>query len=196
MSLDLEIQGLLRSHEVRQIDFSMRGMRVTGHGYWQLSNCFSDRPISHRIRVSVRPQLVGGRWGAEYDPVANKIHLRSPDILNTVSGRALVLHECTHAQFDLRGRQTSIRSEEGAAYVAEAIYMIICRSHPDEIAQQVTTDIFNVAEDLYFRARETRRTPEMAAVQINTVRRAIVGLGYTTGHYVSDGINGRIYRGP
>lgn len=52
------------------------GIYVSGHGYWELSNCFSDGFIRHRIRVTVHPALVGPHALAAYDPVDDKIRLR------------------------------------------------------------------------------------------------------------------------
>ncbi len=93
MALDLDIQRLLRTNEVKQINFTMAGIRVSGHGFWELSDCFSDHPIRHRIRVTVRPQLVGPHALASYDPVDDKIHLRSTTVLQTASGRGALVHE-------------------------------------------------------------------------------------------------------
>jgi len=75
MSLDIPIQSLLRSPQVSEINFSMRGIHVTGQGFRELSNCFfldNDPGIRHRIRVTVRPELVPSGAGAQYDPITTK----------------------------------------------------------------------------------------------------------------------------
>ena len=174
----------------------MRGMRVTGYGHLQLSNCFSDQAIANRIRVTVRPQLVGSRYDAVYNSAANKISLRSPNVLQTVSGRAMVVHELTHAQFDLRSRPISILSEEGAAYVAQGLYMLFCNASLEDIDQQVTEEIRDIAVNMRIDSSYPYlRTAEMTADQINTVRRVVHrSFGYRTGQYLSNGIGGLRYR--
>lgn len=196
MSLDLDVQRLLRTNEVKEIDFSMRGIRVSGYGFWELSNCFSDQTMRHRIRVTVRPQLVGPHAEAAYDPVEDKINLRSNAVLQTAVGRGTIVHECTHAQIDLRGIGTPLRSEEGAAYIAEAWYHLACGRRPADIPG-FPADIGAIATDLRARSLLARgASVALTADQINAARRAMVGLGYRTGHYVSNGVRGRRYRGP
>ncbi len=127
MTIDIDIQNLLRSNEVKQINFiisSSPDRRVTGRGFWELANCFSDTTIRHRVRVTVNPAIVGNRASASYTADDNKLHLRSADELATMDGRSAVVHECTHAQFDMRGVDTRIRTEEGAAYIAESWYLL------------------------------------------------------------------------
>lgn len=198
MSLDIEIRDLLRSNEVKQINFIMRGIRISGHGYQALSECFSVAPIAHRIRVTVRPQLVPGRATAQYDPVDDKINLRSPDVLRTVFGRSVVVHECTHAQLDLRGVTTSIRSDESAAYIAETWYRLA--SDDSLVAMRndgIPTDVINVTISLRERANRARGAAvSVRGDEIDLLRRAMARIGYSAGHYLgNDGIRGQIYRG-
>lgn len=198
MSLDLEIRELLRSNEVKQINFIMRGIRISGHGYHALSECFSTAPIAHRIRVTVRPQLVPGRAAARYLPAQDKINLRSPDILDTLLGRGVVLHECTHAQLDLRGLTTSIRSDEGAAFIAECWYRLACGDSMVAMSlDNIPVEVINVTIDLRARANRTRGAAvTVRAAEIDQVRRAIARLGYHSGHYLgNNGIRGYIYHG-
>ncbi|RKX26158.1 MAG: hypothetical protein DRP47_08630 [Candidatus Zixiibacteriota bacterium] len=196
MALDLAVQNLLRTNELKQINFTMAGIRVSGHGYWQLSNCFSDHPIRHRIRITVRANLVGPRAQAVYAPDIDKIHLRSLTVLNTLAGRAAVVHECTHAQLDLRAVHTPIRAEEGAAFIAEAWYYLACGQAAALGASDIPADIANIATDLRNRSSQnTGRPAALTATQINLARAVMRGFGYQNGHYQSDGIRGHRYRG-
>jgi hypothetical protein len=52
--LDLQIQTLLTSNEVKQISFTMAGLRVSGHGYFELSTCFATETRWSR-RTSSHP---------------------------------------------------------------------------------------------------------------------------------------------
>ncbi len=172
----------------------MAGMLVTGHGYWQLSNYFSDGPIPHRVRVLVRPAVVGRRSNAHYD--RDVIRVKSADVLRTLSGRATVVHECTHAQFDLRALHSPIRSEEGAAFIAKAIYMLACNADIQEIDDAVTSEIREIAESVLASYRITRSTVQLTQDEIDIVRRVMVhDFRYRNGHYTNNGISGQIYRG-
>jgi hypothetical protein len=193
MSLDLDIQALLRSAEVQSINFHMRGIIITGHGYRELSNCFSTTPIRHRIRVTVRPILVHSDSEAEYLPDEDKILLRSPLVLQDPFGRGCVVHECTHGQVDLRAVATPIRAEEGAAFIAESWYHLACANDVAIVAPGIPTEIVQIATAL--RARAAGGPAIMTADEINTARRAMANLGYEDGHYLSDGIRGMRLRG-
>lgn len=194
--LDLQIQSLLRSNEVRQISFSMRGIRVTGWGYHEVSNHISDQMIPNRIRITVRPELVSPNAEAEYDPVDDKIHLRSANVLTTYNGRSGVVHECTHAQLDMRATSTPIRNEESAAFIAQAWYLLACRLDTSFIDQMTSTEIRQIAESLRTRSNGMFGAPvELTADEINTARRVIGSFGYGNGHYTSNGIRGFRYRG-
>lgn len=198
MSLDLQIRALLRTNEVKQISFTLRGITVSGHGFHELSKCFSDTTLYRRVRVTIRPELVGPHALASYDPHANKLRLRSGTVLNTAAGRAAVIHECTHAQLDLRGLDTSTRSEEGAAFVAEAWYLLACGLQPDVVYPGFPTEIASIAIELRQRAAHARGgSVALDADQINQARRVMaVSYGYGSGSYDSDGIRGYVYRGP
>jgi hypothetical protein len=194
MSLDLEIQQLLRSSEVQSINFTMAGIIVSGLGYRELSNCFSRTPMRHRIRVTVRPILVSHDADAEYDDVQDKIYLRSATVLQTPHGRGCVVHELTHAQIDLRATATPIRSEEGAAFIAEAWYYLACGRSVADISAEVSSEIAQIAAAARARA-PTGGAVALTADEINTARRAMVARGYGDGHYIADGIRGHRYRG-
>lgn len=194
MSLDIEIQSLLRSNEVKQIDFSFGYMLISGHGFQRLSDCFSDWQIPHKVRVVVRPAIVGRRPLAHYD--RGTIRLKSADVLQTVSGRAVVLHECTHAQCDLRGGNMPQRSAEGAAFIAEAIFRLASGQSLTDIDHEVTAEIREIAESVLGTYRITRHTVELTAEEINIARRVMAqDFWYGNAAYIYNGIGGLIYRG-
>ena len=198
MSLDLEIQALLRSPQVREINFTMRGIRVTGAGFAELATHFSDQTIPQRIRVTVRPELVPPGDDAVYESLEDKINLRSDTVLSSPVGRSVVVHECTHAQLDFRGRTTSVRSEEGAGFIAETWYLLASGMTDAETGLINGSDIRNIAANLRSQAQNTGGIVEVSAEQINTVRRVMASFGYAMSRgrpYVQSGIGGHIYRG-
>ena len=199
MTIDLEVQNLLRSNEVKAIDFTFASLRVTGHGFWELSHRFSDTFMSHRIRVTVRPAIVGRTALAAYDPNDDKLNLRSRDTLSTAAGRGSVVHECTHALMDMRGLQTRIRSEEGAAFIAKAWYLLNANADLYEPGDfNLTGEHVMIAHDLRTRSIRGRgSTVALTGAQVTAVRRSMADIyGYGSGVYTGDGIRGRRFRGP
>ncbi|MEZ5428047.1 MAG: hypothetical protein R2747_17375 [Pyrinomonadaceae bacterium] len=197
MSLDMQIIQLLLGNTVRQINFSLRGLLVTGRGFEELSFCFSDTPIRHRIRILVRPELISRTADAEYHSDTDKLLFRTPAVLQTYVGRATVVHECTHALLDLRSRASSVRSEESAAFIAEAWYLLNCGYDPVDVNNYLTV-FGNIAENLRQQAMTSGggATPiELSVEQINAARAQTGRLGYTSGHYTKNGIRGLRYRG-
>lgn len=197
MALDIQIQNLLRSNDVRDINFRFGGVLVSGHGFWEVSNRISDRPIRSRIRITVRPQLVRANADATYDPVDDKIHLRSNTVMNTAAGQGQVVHECTHAQIDYRSTSASIRSEESAAFIAEAWFLLATRRLAiSSIDWWVSQEIRTIAQNLsqQYHARSQFHVIDVSNNQINIARRAITRMGYGNGHYTSDGIRSRRLR--
>jgi hypothetical protein len=195
MALDLEIQALLRTNQVKEINFSMRGILVTGHGFWELSHHFSDGVMRYRIRATVNPRIVGVHTNARYNADDDRIHLRSPTTLSTPRGRGSVVHECTHAQIDMRARPTPIRSEEGAAFIAQVWYLLACGENVF-VNSSFPAELVTIVETLRQKSLRTSRPIQLSSDQINTVRRIMRDrYRYGTGHYTADGIHGFRYRG-
>ncbi|MEM9501197.1 MAG: hypothetical protein AAF941_05070 [Pseudomonadota bacterium] len=195
--LDLDIQQLLRSADVSQINFQMAGLTVNGQGYRQVSDCLSDRPMRHRLRVTVNPAIVGHQALASYDPEDDKLNVRSSDILGTPQGRAQVVHECTHAQCDLRRRSSAILDEEGAAFVAEGWYLLAIGEDISDPVFNLSTNVQQIVRDVYRRAQQASAGQQVRIIgqQRNNLRGFMRrGYGYGSGHYRSDGIRGQRFR--
>jgi hypothetical protein len=197
MSLDLDIQALLRSPQVQEINFNMRGIRVTGAGFRMLASHFSDNPIPQRIRVTIDPHRLPSHTLAGYFPAEDRIVVRSNMVLSTLFGRQVVIHECTHAQIDHRGRSTAIRSEEGAACIAGAWYMIAAGASEGTIdaAFGHRSSIRLLTNLIRRRSLAAGGIVDVTASEINTVRR-FTRRFYPNRHYTdADGIGGHIDRG-
>jgi hypothetical protein len=77
------------------------------------------RAIDHRrIHVSVATTFPAG-VGALYHPDTNTIE--TPPVIGRVS-EGLLLHECTHAAFDLASSAIPAVDDEAASYVVDALY--------------------------------------------------------------------------
>lgn len=195
MTLDIQIRNLLRSNEVRQINFSLRRLIISGHGFDELSNCFTDTFARYRIRVTVNPRIVPQHAQAQYDQFQDKVNLHSANVLGTNAGRGTVVHECTHALADLRAMSDSVFNNESVAFIAEAWFYLALGLPTSFVESTITSRICAVAQSLRGQAQTGRRVA-MTADEINSARDSVRDdFGYRPGHYTYNGIRGRRYRG-
>ncbi|MBI3466716.1 MAG: hypothetical protein HY000_27190 [Planctomycetes bacterium] len=175
--LDRDIQTLLRSPFVQEINFSVsRGtVIVSGPGFLALSNHLSDDYIPQKLWVRPTPGLIGPRSEAIYNSGQDTLRVRSNTVLHTPFGRGVVVHECTHAQIDLRGMNTPLPSNEAAAYIAEAWYHLACVQDIAAIAPELLAVIVPIATDLRARSKQAGgAVVELTPEQVNQARRAMV----------------------
>jgi hypothetical protein len=118
--LESEIRELLRSDEVKSINFRLEGALLSGAGFHELASCFAERANGRRIRVAINPAHLWPRSLAAYDSREDRLHVRDAGVLSTPGGRAVVLHECAHAQTDMRARPVAERPDEAMARIAMA----------------------------------------------------------------------------
>lgn len=98
---------------------------------------------------------------------------------------------------DLRAVSASIRSEEGAAFIAEAWYWLAQWLSIAPVAPGFPQAIAHIAAEL--RARSLRSggaVVELTQQQINDARLAMARFGVANGHYQSNGARRSIYRDP
>lgn len=181
------IHALLRSPEVRGINFNYRRFQVTGNAFQHLSRRFADRPIPNRIRVTTNPRIVGRRPLARYNQTNDKINVRSETILATGGGRGVFLHECVHALQDWAGGDVMVYIAEGLATVAETWYYLSSGVNIAGLASPPHADIVAVTQEL-------RAAPgaisAMTQPQFQRVRGGLRSMGYRGGRYEFDGLRG------
>lgn len=193
MSLESDIQALLRSPQVREINFRLRGIRVTGTGFAGLANHFSENPIPERIQVFPNSDRVPPQFGAEYFFAEDRIDLGF-DSLSDPIAQGVIVHECTHALNDFRGILTNTRSNESSAYIAQAWFWLAAGMPDDEIDRRLRRNgevIRTIAFDLRYQAQTTGGIVAVSDDQINSAR----GFVRDTGIYGSharryDGLRG------
>ena len=184
MSLDLRIQTFLRSSAVGKINFRFKRLSVTRAGFLALSNHFSNGYVANRIRVTVRPILIHRNSLAEYSAAKDKLLLRSPNAMDTDIGRAVVLHECTHAQMDLRRLHGTVtRTEEAAAHIAEALYLLAVGASTNSLPPAIVSIAAGIETQAATGAIAVVPTSQHAAALA-----AMAHAGYPTGSYNNDGI--------
>lgn len=124
------IHFLTTDPAIAKIDFTFLGRyRITPNGY--------RRDVAGAIfrgDIIIGNHVTGGA-GASYRPETDSLELQAqkpgdPDQFATPSFKAILLHECTHAQLDMqRLGEHPFFEEEAAAYTAEALYTIHAGTH-------------------------------------------------------------------
>jgi hypothetical protein len=195
--LESDIRELLRSSEVRSINFRLEGAIVSGPGFHELANCFTDRPNGRRIRISVNPAHLWPRSLAAYDSRHDRLHVRGGDVLDTPGGRALVVHECTHAQSDMRARTLAVRPDEAMARIAMAWYLLACGENPTAHVPRLQPDFVELARALRSRAQHAIGAPvAMTREEIILARRRVPSSYPNVTDALNNGIQGFRYHGP
>ena len=186
------MEELLLSKRVQQINFDFGSVIVHAIHYRQIAKMFVKKLGDKGIHTVVHPaHLVSEKSDAMYYSGHDTMYFESSRVLNDEDGRAIAIHEATHAVCDYRGRTTAVRSEEGACYLAEALYLL-SKPKGAVTSADVPEPVFDIAADI--RARATRISGPVAlrASEINAIRREMARLGYENGYYNENkGIAGR-----
>ena len=119
MAIKEEIIALLRSAEVSRINFRFNGFAVNNFLYSEVAAAMSG--AQPRVRVVNEPQHMPPGVTASYNPVANVFNFKF-NRLRSADDCALVVHEATHAGFDLRRQRIWAGDDEACAYIAETLY--------------------------------------------------------------------------
>lgn len=110
------------------INFELNGLRVTGLGYGRVRNAVEAGKISCDVGVPQRASLPAGNVAAaQYDPQANQFRFSRESFGSAVrSEQVSIVHEATHAQFDLagpkQGNYVLAIDDEAAAWLAESLF--------------------------------------------------------------------------
>lgn len=192
------VTSVLGSAAVGEINFSMGGITVSAAGFHAVQGLIthdvSARPP--KILINEITNITFHGFLGLYRPGPDILDLGSLADQSTPAGKATIVHECTHAQVDMRRLQTPILTEEGAAYIAETWYLLAA-GHPVPAGMPLAFD--TIASALRARSRPGQVVAATRA-ELNDARDAARELGYESGHYFSNGIRGctnpqRIQRG-
>ncbi len=108
---------VLRGPEASRIRFKIPaagGFTINSTSFHKVANAIER----NHIHVNVVTTFPAG-VGALYHPDTNTVD--TPPLIGRVS-EGLLLHECTHAAFDLGGVGIAAVSDEAASYVVDALY--------------------------------------------------------------------------
>lgn len=158
------IADLILKPEVASIHFSFGSVLIMPEGF----RAVSDALRSGRVTVKIAPEYLKKEDSdAEYDSDLNQLIFPTRTLLWSAAGRSTAVHESTHVIADWRRRSTAMRSEEGAAYVAEAWYNLNVGGGD---MSGIPEEVVSIAAAV--RARASGSGPvAMLGSEINAVRR-------------------------
>lgn len=122
MSISADIVSFLkRTPEIARLNFAFGKLKVYPSGY---QTDVADAISSGKIKVKADSGAVGAGAGAAYFTDYDTLELLPGFSIAKQRDQAFVVHECTHAFFDLLSiGNHSGHDDEAAAYIAEAIYL-------------------------------------------------------------------------
>lgn len=193
---------LLLRPEVAEISFNFGSVQVHAQSFREIAGLFTERVDGAGLKVVVHPSfLVEENAGAMYISASDTIYVKSFAALDTAAGRGTAIHECVHAISDYRARSTAIRSEEGAAMLAEAWFRQAAEDDELVIFNHDSAEvIWDVAAAVRARALKSKSGGPISlkGSEINAVRMAAARMksadgtfAYLNGFYKDhDGIAG------
>jgi hypothetical protein len=129
------IANLLLSAPCQRIRFTIGGYDITPGAYAVIGMSIGTATASFphaRERRPINVQVSRLRWDvtAKYNPRANTIVVQMADYGTTPLQRVVLVHECTHAIFDLNRVRLDALTEEAACNIAGAMYLLMIGATP------------------------------------------------------------------
>ncbi|WP_315832890.1 hypothetical protein [Bradyrhizobium prioriisuperbiae] len=129
------VRSVLCNPMLPLINFDLNGLRVTGLGYGNVRLAVESGRITCAVGVQQRASLPAGNVAAaQYDPQNNTFHFSRESFGSVVrSEQAAIVHEATHAQFDLAGPKAGnyvlAIDDEAAAWLAGSLFARLCENN-------------------------------------------------------------------
>lgn len=128
------VLAVLEHKSLNMVDFSISKRRISPELYQKVAKAIKDNKITVMVAPSMLPADVGGLYIPaltlpDKQELYDLLVLRSPTLGTSrdqkLKDAQVIVHECTHAGFDLLGtKEMNHLEHEAAAYVAGARYMI------------------------------------------------------------------------
>jgi hypothetical protein len=128
--------GVLRNPGIWKIGFDLHGLGVTGQRYIMVAKAIEEGKIAcewvDKFVLKPGEKLPPGTVvGAVYDPDRNAMFFPREDYGSaSIYEQTVILHEATHAIFDLFAKSGDDRvlavEDESAAVLAQALYLRLC----------------------------------------------------------------------
>jgi hypothetical protein len=133
------VTRILRQPGIWKIGYDLNGLCVTGMRFSLVAKAIADGTIACESVDSFKPQVGGLAPGmvttARYEIHANTMLFSREDFgASKVSEEITIVHEATHAIFDLFAKSKDDRTlsidDESAAVLASALYIRLCSKNP------------------------------------------------------------------
>jgi hypothetical protein len=123
LQLRVKVVGTLNSNACHAIAFEAAGISVMGYHYGYLADLVAQHCID--VKFGVEDPDANGEYDYKTDTLRFKD--RGVGFYATKTGRALIVHECTHALIDVThaGRPVRRADHEAIAWIAQTIYSIL-----------------------------------------------------------------------
>ncbi len=114
------VAEILLSPACQYIDFSYHGFRVNGHSYRAVVSALLD----NKIHIVMRNKPLNDAAAAAYNGDSNSILFPSNFSFTAPRAPMMIVHECTHASFDVlyAGSRLHTIYNEAMAYLAMTIF--------------------------------------------------------------------------
>jgi hypothetical protein len=187
---------ILRQPGIWKIGFDLAGLCVTGQRYAMVAKAVAEGKIACEVVSKFKPQVGGNAPGmvtlARYDADLNAMLFEREDFAaNKVHEERVIVHEATHAIFDLFAKSADDRTlsinDESAAVLAEALYIRLCDKPAGAFAMFIdgpqdealkladkmmaeTGDFERDKRTYFLRAQQTQKLRDAVAKDWNFVR--------------------------
>jgi hypothetical protein len=115
-----DVVDTLNSYFVSQMNFRIERVHVSPQNYDEVRVLIEDGDI---------PVVEGTASNAYYNPHTNILTTQNASPPADIDGRALLLHECTHAIVDVKKYDITRLTNETAAYIAQHTYLLLANPH-------------------------------------------------------------------
>ena len=114
-AMRLTVHTVLGEPAIKKISFDHAGFAVRPSSFAEVDKALA----SGRISIAVVRKLSST---GVYDVTLNRLEFKSPGA-NTLRRRALIVHECVHAWFDLStAKNMKVKTSEAMAFLAQCIF--------------------------------------------------------------------------
>jgi outer membrane protein OmpA-like peptidoglycan-associated protein len=123
MALDeKDVRGVLSDPVLRRMDFWVDNIHVLGSSYTKIADLIEDEQI---LVVPGTDPL-----NAQYDDASDTLTTQKVDPPPNLLNRATLIHECTHAVADMDFASVTWLTNEAAARIAQATYLLLSNPNP------------------------------------------------------------------
>ncbi|PSJ50778.1 hypothetical protein C7I84_28160 [Mesorhizobium ephedrae] len=119
---DIDVLHALSEPVLQKMDFTVDGLHIRGEAYRKIFELIRDEQIL--VVVGDNPGL------ATYDPGSDTLTTQKGDSPPDLFNRSILIHECTHAIRDMEYVKMTAKSNEAAAYLAQATYLALSSAQP------------------------------------------------------------------